>query len=190
MGDDAPDWGREIDALRRSILRDLTGDMEPGVCADLGCGTGLFAIDMADAGWTVHALDARARDWPDHPRVTFTVQDVRDVALAKMKPDLVLCLGLFYHLELADQLALLKKCKGVPLILDTHVSAANGVTERGFEGHCYGEPPGILSSFGNDTSFWPTLDSLRKMLKAAGYKSVTPLEPWYHGDRTFFTCQP
>lgn len=186
---DAPDWGRPIDVTRREILREILAGFDPGTCADLGCGTGLFAVAAASMGWTVQACDARQRDWPEYPGVTFTRQDVRDVTLDGL--DLILCLGLFYHLDLDGQLDLLAKCAGTPLILDTHVSTIGGVTECGYEGHWYQEPPGLLSSFGNPRSFWPAVPSLEAMLKANGYATVKAYEPWYHGeDRTFFTCLP
>lgn len=187
--DDAPDWTRPIDVVRRDILCGLLAGFKPGTCVDLACGTGLFAIEAAEMGWTVRALDARERDWPQHPDVTFRRQDVRDADLTGT--DLVLCLGIFYHLDLPDQLALLAKCEGIPLILDTHVSADGGTFEGGYEGHWYPEGEGLLAAWKNKRSWWPTVASLEAMLKAHGYQTVTAVEPWYHGaDRTFFTCLP
>lgn len=188
---DAPDIRRAIDVTRLGILRDLLAGFTPGRCADLGCGTGLFAETAAAAGWQVTAMDARRRDWPDHPRVTWLERDVRDADLTGF--DLILCLGVFYHLELPDQVKLLAKCAGTPLILDTHVALAGEVTEDGYDGRYYTEGGNgdRLSGWNNARSFWPAEESLRRMLAVHGYGSVTALEPWYHGDdRTFFTCLP
>jgi SAM-dependent methyltransferase len=187
---DAPDIRRAVDVTRMDILRGILAGFTPGRAVDLACGTGLFAETAAAAGWQVTAVDVRRREWPPHPRVTYLQQDVRDADLAGY--DLVLCLGVFYHLTLPDQVALLAKCAGTPLVLDTHVSLHGGESEDGYDGHYYPEDCSqVLSAWGNDRSWWPAEASLRRMLAAAGYRSVTALEPWYHGeDRTFFTCLP
>ena len=187
---DAPLPEREIDATRAAILTGLLGSFPPGRLIDLATGSGWFAQLAAGMGWQVTAIDARLRDWPLHPGITWRQQDVRDADIAGY--DLVLCLGIFYHLPFGAQMDLFAKCAGVPIILDTHVSLVNETAEGdGYAGRLYGEPPGLLSAFGNPVSFWPTLESLKRMLKAHGYTTVTPVEPWYHGDdRTFFTCRP
>lgn len=188
---DAPDAARPIDAQRADILLKLLDLFQPGHLIDLACGTGMFAQMAARWGWQVTALDVRRRPWPDDPHVTWLEQDVRDADLAGF--DLILCLGIFYHLELPDQVKLLGKCAGTPLILDTHVSLAGGETVDGCTGHYYsegGENTSHLSSWGNPRSFWPTQESLLRMLGEHGY-TVLALEPWYHGeDRTFFLCLP
>jgi SAM-dependent methyltransferase len=185
---DAPDIRREIDVARMNILRGILAGFTPGRVIDLACGTGMFAVLAADLGWQVTAVDARSRPWADL-RVTWRQQDIRDTDLNGF--DLVLCLGIFYHLELADQVKLLGKCSGTPLILDTHMSMSGAETEGGYAGHWYPEPDGVLSAWRNTRSWWPSLRSLKDMLTAAGYGTVNVLEPWYHGgDRTFFTCLP
>lgn len=185
---DAPDIRREIDAVRAGILRTLLQPFTPGRLIDLACGTGMFAVLAADLGWQVTAVDARPRPWTDD-RVTWRQQDIRDTSVDSY--ELILCLGIFYHLELADQLVLVEKCAGTPLILDTHISVAGGETDSGYSGHYYPEGDGVLAAWGNPRSWWPTLESLQRMLAGAGYSRVDVLEPWYHGqDRTFFTCRP
>lgn len=186
---DAPDPGRAIDVTRAGILTGLLGRFTPGKLADLATGTGWFAQIAADAGWQVTALDARRRDWPAHEGITWLEQDVRDADLSGY--DLVLCLGIFYHLPVDDQLKLLAKCAGTPLIIDTHVSTAPDTEAGGYAGHMYPEPEGLLSAYGNDVSFWPSADSLLRMLADSGWSSVEAVEPWYHGGgRTFWTCLP
>lgn len=186
---DAPLPSRPIDAERARILTDLLGEFTPGKLVDLATGTGWFAQIAASLGWQVTALDARERPWEEQPGITWLRQDVRDAELTGY--DLILCLGLFYHLTCDDQLDLLDRCAETPLILDTHVSLDDTVTVNGFTGLIYHEPGDILSSSGNPESFWPSLLSLNRMLAGAGYKHVEAVEPWYHGaDRTFWTCRP
>ncbi len=201
--DDAPHEHRPDDVRRAEILTELLGQFVPGTCIDLGTGAGWFARISADLGWQVTAIDARDRGWAPHPGVGWRQQDVRDVANLHDHYDLVLCLGLFYHLTLEDQMSLLAKCAGIPLILDTHVALPNLENKApltlscrdGYLGGLYFEglfdaSSGTLASWGNAQSFWPTEKSQERMLQACGYTSVIPYEPWWAADRTFWVCLP
>jgi hypothetical protein len=165
---------------------------------DLGAGHGKFSLIAADKGWQVTALDARGDRYPGDARIEWRVGDVRDVDLTAF--DVVACLGLFYHLTVEDQLALLDRCRGRPIILDTHV--ANGkpspyplsepVKLLGYQGQLYKEPDQALhstASWGNDDSFWPRPGALFRMLNERGY-DVLEANPWYVPTRTFFLCLP
>jgi hypothetical protein len=169
-----------------------------GTLVDLGAGHGLFSIIAADLGWQVTAQDARGDRFPEDSRITWEVSDVRDVDVSAF--DVIACLGLFYHLTLDDQLQLLDKARGRPLILDTHV--ANGrptpceltspLTLRGYRGQHYIEPDQAAhstASWGNEKSFWPRPRALYRMLDERGYDVLTA-NPWYLPTRTFFLCLP
>ena len=186
--EDAPHPGRPDDVLRAGILAGLLGQFPPGRLIDLATGAGWFAVIAADLGWEVTGIDARHRDRDAHQGVTWRDQDVRDADVSGY--DLVLCLGIFYHLPFADQMELLAKCAGKPVIIDTHVALACEITQGdGFEGKMYGEHGGLLSSVGKADSFWPTAASLERMLAVHGYQ-VSAYEPWWAPDRTFWTCLP
>lgn len=184
--------GRE----RRRICARLLGLFPPGHLVDLGAGHGAFSRQAADLGWEVTAVDARTERFPDDPRPRWVQADVRTVDLEPY--DLVLCLGLLYHLALDDQLDLLARAAGRPLILDTHVDAGahehelSGRTSprEGYTGRFYAEPYAPTSAVGNRSSFWPTPPTLYRMLREAGFASVLTHEPWYLGDRTFFLALP
>jgi hypothetical protein len=176
---------------RIQIFQRLLGLFEPGRLIDLGAGHGKFSIAAANAGWDVTAVDARTERNATAPGVTWVEADVRGVELQGY--DLVGCLGLFYHLTAEDQIDLLARCGGIPLIVDTHI--ANGlsthplteeVEQQGYTGRLYHEGTGLRSSWGNPQSFWPTPDSFHRMLGQAGYDLVLAVEPWYLPDRTFF----
>lgn len=169
-----------------------------GRLIDLGSGHGLFAQAAADRGWRVTALDARGDRYPDDDRIEWRVGDVREVDLGDF--DVIACLGLFYHLTLDDQLDLLVRASGTPIILDTHVAndrptpmaLSEPVTLRGYAGRLYEEPDQSThspASWGNDQSFWPRPRALYRMLAAHGYDVLTAT-PWYLPSRTFFLCLP
>jgi hypothetical protein len=187
--------------LRFKWFNQMLGMFPVGRLIDLGAGHGMFAQAAADAGWTATALDARGDRYPDDDqRIDWQVGDVRDVDLSSF--DVIACLGLFYHLTIDDQLDLLARAAGTPIILDTHVandrpvpmkrSLSEPVTLHGYVGRLYTEPDQSTNSpasWGNDQSFWPRTRDLYKMLDAAGYDVLTAT-PWYLPSRTFFLCLP
>jgi hypothetical protein len=164
---------------------------------DLGAGHGKFATLAADHGWTVTAVDARGDRFPADDRVEWRVEDVRTTDLSPY--DVIVCLGLFYHLTVDDQLSLLERCDRKPLILDTHVATGGPspftlsevVTLRGYRGQLYteGAQSESTSSWGNEKSFWARPKAHYRMLHDAGY-DVMPVHPWYLPTRTFFLCLP
>ncbi len=169
-----------------------------GRLVDLGAGHGLLSMRAADAGWQVTAVDARTERFPTDERVTWVHDDIRAHDVSGY--DLILCLGLFYHLTLADQLDLLTRAAGTPILIDTHVDVgidypddrlAGSVEQDGYRGRLYGEHlESPLASWVNEASFWPDLDSFYRMLADHGYPVTLALEPWYQPDRTFFLALP
>jgi hypothetical protein len=180
---------------RYQLFDHILGLFVPGRLVDLGAGHGAFSVRAAEAGWIVTAVDARPDRFPGHPAVRWTVADVRRVNLTNY--DVIACLGLFYHLALEDQLSLLRRASGTPMIIDTHVD--NGLSRHrlskrelvgNYEGSWYREPGVLTSSWGNPRSFWPTPDSFHRILDDCGYPVVLTAEPWVKPDRTFFLALP
>lgn len=184
-----------VSERRHRALHKLLSLFPVGSCVDLGTGHGSFARQAAKLGWAVTAVDARTERFPTDSRITWIHADVRAFGLTGY--DVILCLGLFYHLALEDQLDLLKRASGRPLIIDTHVDhgvhkhgLSEVVTVQGYSGRLYKEPNRVTSSWGNTESFWPTLQSFHEMLAQCGFGTVLTLEPWIVGDRTFFLALP
>jgi hypothetical protein len=181
---------------RRFQLFDRILSLFPvGRLVDLGAGHGKFSSRAAAMGWTVTAVDARPDRFPEDPKVTWVTEDVRTVDLSGY--DVIACLGLFYHLTPEDQLNLLERCSGTPLILDTHVDNGKSThklsareTVGSYTGSWYREAGQLTSSWGNRRSFWPTPESLQRMLAETGYPVVLAAEPWVVPDRTFFLALP
>ena len=189
---------KQVNETRFRIFDTMLGWFSPGRLVDLGAGHGLYSIRAADAGWKVTAVDARTVRFPDDPRITWRHEDVRNTSLEGY--DLIVNLGLFYHLTLDDQLSLLDRAAGTPMILDTHVATKNPkgwglsepVVQRGYSGRLYSEADKqqhATASWGNLDSFWPTPATLRRMLDERGWDVYT-LTPYYLPTRTFFLCQP
>ena len=118
--------------------------------------------------------------------------------------DVILCLGIFYHIDVPDSFSFVEKmaqtCRSL-LIVDTHIAMRNekSHTYRGkqFHGVNYIEwkpevtaaerQKGTWSSLDNDNSFWFTRPSLHNLLAMNGFTSVytcnTPVvEDWLDRD--------
>jgi SAM-dependent methyltransferase len=199
MGSVSTVSAEDRDARRLALFDQLLALVPAGRCIDLGAGHGRFAARAAAAGWEVVAVDARTDRFPALPDVEFVQADVRDVDLAEF--DLVLCLGLWYHLTLVDQQALLTRAGGVPLLIDTHLATgvhddpsvlSDSVSVEGYEGVWYREGPveDLLASWGNERSFWHTQPSLLRLLERHGYAVVLLAEPWVSPDRRFLLALP
>lgn len=191
-------------ALRMAHFVGALRRFPTGHVVDLGAGHGIFARLAADLGWRVTAVDARTDRFPADPRVRWVRADVREFD-DYAGVDVVACLGLWYHLTLADQLGLVRRVAPVPLILDTHVALRRRrdhpvharrvgriVAERGYRGRLYAET-GVnrrpTASWGNTSSFWPTMATLRRQLLEGGYDVVERIAPAVAPDREYLVAR-
>jgi 2-polyprenyl-3-methyl-5-hydroxy-6-metoxy-1,4-benzoquinol methylase len=120
---------------KEMIFRALLAPFAPGRLLDLGAGKGNFALIAAGLGWKVTAVDARTVRWPDLAEsdpttraliasVRWVQADVRELSIPTGAYDLICILGLLHHLEIHDQVDLLRRCAGTLLRLDTHTISA------------------------------------------------------------------
>lgn len=167
---------------------------------DLACAHGIYSIEMAMRGATVVGIEGRA-EWLEHARakqkelslsnVEFFQDDVRNLSIEKYGEfDIVLCLGILYHLDAPDLFDFIaniaRVCRDFA-IFETHFATAP-VVSRDWRGRRYwGHPafehaPGAtqaerLKSMGasldNDNSFWMTRASLSNILRHVGFTSVS-----------------
>ncbi|HEX5387008.1 MAG TPA: methyltransferase domain-containing protein [Gemmatimonadales bacterium] len=181
---------------------------------DLACLEGQYALELARRGAQVVALEGRemniekarfAREALGADRADFRQEDVRGLSAARHgRFDVVLCLGILYHLDAPDVFEFVRRigevCDGFA-VFDTHVSMTPR-ERREFGGRTYcGESwtehradaneaerlrkPWL--SLDNPTSFKPTRASLFNLLSHHGFTSVyecqMPAEPAKPSDR-------
>lgn len=141
---DGPHGSASADGARLARMLQIVQDLgtpagRPLRVLDLGALEGLFAVELARRGADVVAVEARAgnaariraaREALGLDRLEVVEADVRDLeALELGRFDLVLCLGLLYHLDedgvlgLVPQLA--RMCDRAA-IFDTHVALQDG----------------------------------------------------------------
>jgi SAM-dependent methyltransferase len=174
------------------VVADLAGDDLAGArVLDLGCDEGNFARAIARLGAReVLGIEGRAsnlaggmakRDAEGLTQVELVLGDVRELSPERHGVfDLVLCLGLLYHLDAPDVLPFLRRLAAVCgrfAVIETQVALrARETVElegRAYAGLRYEEDvsqPG--ASLDNRCSFWPTKPSLVNLLQDAGFTTV------------------
>lgn len=88
--------GEFVDAVRQQ--------MELASALDLGCGVGYFSKFLLDKGFRVVAVDGREENAKEgkrrYPNIEFLPRDMENLSEDELGMfDLVLCVGLLYHLE-------------------------------------------------------------------------------------------
>lgn len=178
------------------VLRRPLGELR---VLDLGCLEGGFSIEFGLWGANVVGIDGRkanvakaefARDALRLQSVTFAQQDIRSLSLDALGSfDVILCVGVFYHLPSRDLLPFLRTirsmCRGL-CILDTHISLApeesfldEGKEWKGrtFLEHRATATPeqvekALWAAVTNEDSFWLTEASLMNALHHTGFTSI------------------
>ena len=199
MGDDAPGQQVRLPAIVQAATDLLAVPVDRARVLDLAAHEGLFAVEFARRGAEVVAVEIReehvekaafARDALGLDRLEVRRDDVRGVTPERYGEfDLVLCLGILYHLDAAAAFAFVEQvaelCARVAII-DTHFSLEpreefvhRGVTYRGrsiWEHDPASTPNERVGAHGasldNPESVWLTKPSLFNLLRRAGFTSV------------------
>lgn len=201
------------------IIADLAGHRFDMLrILDLGCLEGAFSVELASRGARVVGVDGRepniakarfAADVLDLKTADFRVDDVRKVTPAHYgRFDVVLCLGLLYHLDAPDIFRFLEEitaCCGSLLIVETELALWPDTAREHAGRQYYGtvgrehDPSSsqeerrkaLWMSLDNANSFLFTRFSLYNLLSDLGYSSAyESVEPAVvgHGARSTFVA--
>ena len=161
----------EIEFLRRAIPP-WQSTLGLRIALDLGCGVGHYSAMLRDLGFEVVAADGREENIAEararHPGVDFRVANAEDPGLPALGTfDLVLCLGLLYHLENPLRaFRNLRALTGTLLLVESMAVP---------DDHPYllvlDEPPGEDQSLGA-VSCYPSEGAIIKMAYRAGFPYV------------------
>ena len=193
--------GDEI-KLRRviQIVSDIAGKPLSHLrVLDLACLEGLYTIELAKHGAEVVAIEGRkaniekarfSKEILSLSNVALFQDDVRNLNAGTYGHfDVVLCLGILYHLDVSDVFSFLENvfqvCKGF-VVIDTHVSLSGRESciyrKKEYWGHEHIEhkadsspqerEKSLWASLDNPTSFWFTRPSLLNLLSNIGFSSV------------------
>jgi SAM-dependent methyltransferase len=188
--------------VRLQQIMQIVGDVSPAPfdqlrVLDLGALEGSFSVEFALRGASVVAIEGRqanlekirfAKEVLGLDRLELRLEDVRGLDRRHGEFDVVLCLGLLYHLDVPDVFVLLERIRDVcrnMTVIETRV-ARHPTVRREYRGRQYWgvvgmEPSGegpplsrevLWSSLGNPQSFELTRSSLCNALVDIGYSSV------------------
>lgn len=193
--------GDEI-KLRRilQIVSDIAAKpLEELRVLDLACLEGLYSIEFARHGAEVVAIEGRkaniekarlAKEVLSLTNLELIQDDVRNLSVDRHGMfDVVLCLGVLYHLDVPDVFHFVENiaevCGGFA-IFDTHVSLTEERCHN-YRGHKYGgknyvehsvdstpeqREQALWASLDNTASFWFTKPSLCNLIARSGFSSV------------------
>jgi SAM-dependent methyltransferase len=170
-------------------VSDLTKKPISELCIlDLASLEGQFSFEFASRGATVTGIEGRQSNIEKALTlgeklklpVTFIKDDVRNLSAQRYGNfDVVLSLGILYHLDGPDILPFLKAiyeiCRDF-VVVDTHVALRPEERFGEYWGWYFSEPAleegNPWASIGNTRSFWLTRPSLVNALADAGFTSV------------------
>jgi len=174
------------------VVADHAGPLDGVRVLDLGSHEGGYGIALAQHGAHVTMVESRAGHNAKaafavdalglQSSVTIVQDDVRNVTLDRFGPfDVVLCLGILYHLTASDAAALCRSMctMGRMTVIRTSVAlrpaARVQIGDRTYRGLVYREQPAVHvgASIDNPESFFFTRASLLNLLADSGYTSVT-----------------
>src|SRR5215208_6911947 len=176
----------------------------------LGTGAGTISLIAARLGWEVTAVDARTVRTPDPETekvpdraelirsVRWVESDVREFPIPRGEYDLICISGILHHLELDAQIKLLRRCSDTLTLLAVRVVAGVVESEGPYKGRNYREPGKTReerdrvpwASWGNETSFYHTEESLLRLFQDSGYTQTMVMRPPFERNYTFYVCMP
>jgi Methyltransferase domain len=161
----------------RNVLHRIRPALGLHTALDAGAGVGFFSQTLLDCGLNVCGFDGRSENVAEarrrFPHIPFEQADLQDRSVLELgKFDLVLCFGLLYHLEnpllaIRNLRALTGKC----LLLESMCVPDDKPSML------LREEPRETDQSLTDVAYYPSEDSLIKMLYSAGFGFVYRLAP-------------
>lgn len=201
----APDSKLKKGRFSESILAPLT----PGRLLDVGAGKGNVSLTAAGLGWQVTAVNADTLRLPERDEaadpdlnvlldsITFVQADVRQLNIGQDAYDLISITGL-HELDVPDQVALVRKCAGTPLLIDARIASEQidvfgdyrGMLSQDHSEAREERDGGEDASSRNASAFVHTEESLVRLLRDCGYPIVLQARPPYRQEYTFYFALP
>jgi tRNA (mo5U34)-methyltransferase len=200
-----PQWHVRRRFQRRLKLLQLPDDLTGKTVLDIGAWDGFFSFECERRGAKrVLAIDTYSWDTYGkdgfllaHEMLNSRVEHRRcaaeDIDLSLGTFDLVLCLGVFYHLRSPIQvLDRIRQVTAGTLILETH-ALVPAFHER-YPLVCFFPGDGMEAGLEHEFSAEPTIEALKQMLRSSGFLRIdvkhTPSMRWLKKIKAAITTRP
>jgi len=157
---------------------------------DIACGHGKYSIVSQESGFSTLGVDARTERVPltefENLGIGFRQTNLEDIE--EINHDICLLFGIFYHLDLAQQLDLLGKINSKVTLIHTLIYNENSkeafnlqnetvIGNLNFAVYKEGNKRDtrVKASMNNYFSIWHTEESLKNMFLNAGFKTFEKL---------------
>lgn len=188
---------------KASSFRTLLAPFRAGRLLDINSEKRNFPMTSAHLGWQVTALNTRAPEDDsddDAPEVAALLEsiswqfaDVPTYPISRDDFDMIVIHDLNHRHTLDEQLALVRRCAGTPLLIDARI-ASGAVADTGrYQGKLV--PDANDASTGPETDFatapfMHTEDSLVRLLRDCGFPLVLISRPPHRQDMAFYLALP
>lgn len=156
----------------RQLIESLRSEHHLQSAVDLGCGVGHFSAFLRDLEFDVIGIDGRQENLSEarrrFPGIEYRLMDIEDIRIREYGGfDLVLCMGLYYHLE--NPFAAFKNC----LALTKHIAIVEGMCVPGNDASLSVRDEGPSEDQGlRHVALYPTENGLIKLLYRSGFRHV------------------
>jgi SAM-dependent methyltransferase len=177
---DAPASRRFVEARQtalRPVLQSMREKWKLQSAADVGCGVGYFSGFLEELGFNVVGFEGRPENVAEakrrHPKIEFHLANIEEPSILQRGSfDLVLCVGLLYHLE--SPLRALRNLAAMANQLLLIESYATPQKEAAFY---LREEPLLEDQSLTSLALYPSESSLVKICYRVGFSSVFRVVP-------------
>lgn len=188
---------------KASSFRTLLAPFRAGRLLDINAEKRNFPLTGAHLGWQVTALNTRTSEGDaddDSPGVESLLAsiswqngDVPAFPISRDEFDLIVIHDLNQRHTLDQQLALVRRCAGTPLIVDARIASGRVIDTVRYQGKYLPDDTGESADAEadpRDVPFMHTEDSLVRLLRDCGFPLVMISRPPHRPDMAFYLALP
>ncbi len=188
---------------KASSFRTLLAPFRAGRLLDINSEKRNFPITGAHLGWQVTALNTRTLtdDSADDPpevaallaTITWQNGDVAEFPITRDAFDMIVIHDLNHRHTLDQQLSLVRRCAGTPLIVDARIASGRVVDIGRYQGRYLADAPDGAPESAiplQETHFMHTEESLIHLLRDCGFPLVMISRPPHRQDMAFYLALP
>lgn len=188
---------------KASSFRTLLAPFRAGRLLDINSEKRNFPTTSAHLGWQVTALNSRtpvddaADDPPEIAALLETIHwkhgDVAEFPIARGDFDMIVIHDLNHRHSLDQQLALVRRCAGTPVIVDARIASGRVIDAGGYQGRYLVDDSSESTNATvspPDVPFMHTEESLVRLLRDCGFPLVMIARPPHRQDMAFYLALP